>query len=307
MKKIFILFALLFMSNLVRSQITLVYDTTITFETPYEYIEIDTSAQNIWQIGEPQKIIFDSAYSPTNAILTDTINNYPINNYSYFDLYLGEFNMTSIFWGERNIEITHKYNTDEGFDGGYITISYDMGSTWMNIIKDTVWYNMYFHSNIYTNTDTLFNGEFGFSGSSNGWITTNLEWIIPICKDMYADTVILRFNFISDSVETAKEGWMIDNVRLYQYLLGGSINENSQMQYNVYPNPVQERAKISFNEMFNDIEVRMYNLQGQLLKQEYYMNSRSVDFETENAEHGTYIISVFADGQDLGKLLIEIL
>ena len=34
-------------------------------------IETDTSVSNVWQIGHPQKIIFDSAATAPNAIVTD--------------------------------------------------------------------------------------------------------------------------------------------------------------------------------------------------------------------------------------------
>ena len=47
--------------------------------------KIDTSvAGNIWQIGKPHKTIFDSAYSRPDAIVTDTIHDYPANNLSTF-------------------------------------------------------------------------------------------------------------------------------------------------------------------------------------------------------------------------------
>ncbi|MDA3953800.1 MAG: transposase [Bacteroidales bacterium] len=40
----------------------------------------DSSEPPIWQIGTPNKTFFDSAYSSPNAIITDTVNYYPINN-----------------------------------------------------------------------------------------------------------------------------------------------------------------------------------------------------------------------------------
>ncbi len=56
--------------------------------TTYFYplkIQIDTSQQgNIWQIGRPQKILFNLAFSIPNAIVTDTLNTYPINDTSSF-------------------------------------------------------------------------------------------------------------------------------------------------------------------------------------------------------------------------------
>ena len=40
-------------------------------------IDIDHDSSNVWQIGTPQKNIFDSAATQPNAIVTDTINLLP--------------------------------------------------------------------------------------------------------------------------------------------------------------------------------------------------------------------------------------
>ncbi len=61
----------------------------INFDDPSELfrLEIDSlNGNNIWQIGKPRKTIFNSAFSPLNAIVTDTSDFYPINNYSSFTL-----------------------------------------------------------------------------------------------------------------------------------------------------------------------------------------------------------------------------
>ena len=61
-----------------------------TFESPNDTFNdkfiIDTVnyPNNVWQIGKPQKTVFDSAYSYPNAIVTDTLNPYPVNDTSVF-------------------------------------------------------------------------------------------------------------------------------------------------------------------------------------------------------------------------------
>ncbi|MBA3683111.1 MAG: hypothetical protein H0W73_18400 [Bacteroidetes bacterium] len=47
-------------------------------------VGIQTSSTNIWQIGAPQKTMFNSASTLPKVIITDTINTYPINNVSTF-------------------------------------------------------------------------------------------------------------------------------------------------------------------------------------------------------------------------------
>src|SRR5665648_544964 len=61
---------------------------SINFEDPsvFNKIFIDTisNPNNIWQIGEPSKLLFNSAFSPTHAIITDSLDPYTINDTSSF-------------------------------------------------------------------------------------------------------------------------------------------------------------------------------------------------------------------------------
>jgi hypothetical protein len=64
----------------------------IDFDTPWsqaEHITIDTisNPNNIWQIGVPNKPLFNTAYSVPNVIVTDTINTVPANDTSTFYLF----------------------------------------------------------------------------------------------------------------------------------------------------------------------------------------------------------------------------
>ncbi|MEI6765795.1 MAG: hypothetical protein WCM76_09155 [Bacteroidota bacterium] len=174
MKKIFLLAALMSAYCCANAQ----YNVSINFEdtATLKYVRIDTANHtNIWQIGKPSKIVFDSAYSATDAILTDTALPYPVNNHSSFTITIKSYDW---FWGSPSWHgFYSKYDTDPGHDGGYIDVSYDGGANWQNIVFDTIlntcptypfsdslptFYNMY------TATDTLKNGVPAFSGSSIG-------------------------------------------------------------------------------------------------------------------------------------------
>ena len=289
---------------------------TITFEEPYEYLEIDTSSQNIWQIGEPSKIFFDSAYSTNNAIVTDTLNNYPLNNNSYFDLKIGGFNYNFYYPYDIFIEIKHKFDTDTLKDGGFITVSYDKGLTWTNIINDTSGFwdvtpnnDGYSGVNLYTENDTLYNGEFGFSGNSDDWVTTWFTWhILPVKNNMdfIGDTMIVRFNFISDNLETNKEGWMIDDIKLYSVDLGGGINDNTTLDFKISPNPFNETAIIELND-YREIELSVFDIQGQLVRQNKYFNNQFVIMNRDNLNSGIYFIKIRTDENLVGieKLIIK--
>ena len=289
---------------------------TISFEEPYEYIVIDISNQNIWQIGEPNKTFFDSAYSKNNAIVTDTTNCYPVNNYSYFDLKLGNFNFPDYFGFDVCVEIKHKFNTDTLKDGGFITVSYDNGITWLNIIKDTTimyqitpTYPYEGSENLYSENDTLYNGELGFSGNSNGWITTLFSWYMLPCKDnmdFEGDTMIVRFNFISDSIGNNKEGWMIDNIKLYSFDLGGGLNNLKPLNFRISPNPMTETTFIDLAN-YKELELSIIDIQGKTIRKKMYMNNQLIRINKYDLNPGIYFIKIITDDNliNVKKLIIK--
>jgi hypothetical protein len=311
MKKTFILWILLFLNLEVSAQFNYILDT-ITFESQYPFIEIGTTPQNIWQIGVPQKTILDSAFSPVNAIITDTINNYPANNHSYFEFKIGDFNYGSFYSEDVYVEIKHKYDTDRLKDGGYITVSYDSGQTWVNIVEDdnTYWYANAYSSNLYDNYfDSLYNGEFGFSGNSNGWVTTSFGWhILPVKSNytMPGDTLLVRFNFISDSIDTNKEGWMIDNIVLYAVPLGSDLRTVEAPTMECFPNPVRERAIVKFEAVEELITIDIYTLDGRLVKHKDYSNTSEVILDLKGLEEGTYILSVKSNREAFKSKVFQI-
>lgn len=269
MKKIILFIAIISISCHSFSQWGPFILDTITFEDPYEFLLIDSLPGNIWEVGVPQKAVFNSAFSLPNAIVTHTANTYPAGNHSRFILKIGEFNYEGYYPWDIFMEITHQYHTDTLLDGGYITVSYDNGQTWMNIIRDTVYEEVtpsWENENLYNENDTLYNGEFGFSGNSGGWITTWYSWhIIPVDHTWYpGDTMMIGFNFISDSLDTGRDGWMIDNIVLYAEDLGGSIGEKAQADWELFPNPAFDRISISSAFELQGARFRICNAAGQV-------------------------------------------
>lgn len=312
MKKTTILIVLFLSFLNLRAQVKIPGDivgiwSVINFDSTVNYIHIDTSVQNIWQIGHPQKNLFDSAYSAPNAMITDSVNAYPANNYSFFDLYVGSFNSQMYPW-DLFFDFYHKYDTDTLKDGGYITVSWDKGHTWANIIHDTN-YLYFIHPpmsfygqipNLYSDTDTLIEGNVGFSGRSNGWIHTIMAWhALPVKIVIPSDTMIIRFNFISDGLDHPKEGWMIDHIRLYSVDLGGGVQDlfNSNEIAKVFPNPFADEAEISFVESFQTIEVEVYDLQGKLVGQQKYPSGNSFRFNGNGLKSGAYSLKILLDNK----------
>lgn len=293
---------------------------TLQFEQPYDYLSIDSSNQNIWQIGDPQKTFFNAPFSTNNAIVTDLVDTYPPDTYSYFDLYIGAFNYPGSEMSESypyNIfmEIKHKYDTDPSKDGGYITVSYDNGTTWMNIINDTgYWYGLTpgdgVSGNLYYESDKLSNGESGFSGTSDGWVSTWFGWhLLPVKNGATeVDTMILRFNFISDEIDNPKEGWMIDDIRFYSIDIGADITalkaENTLL---IYPNPINQQTIIDWKTRSNQATIEVANIAGRQVFRAQYFNQNHTQLDLTHLPNGVYFAKVLLEGREplVRKIVVE--
>ena len=194
-------------------------------------IELDTAAENIWQIGQPQKIIFDASGTVPNVIVTDTLNYYPTNNVSSFTF--GVDPATYDWGGILALQWKQKLDLDDTLDGAYIEYSLDTGNTWVNVFNDPNIYNFYGFEE--ANKDTLANGDVAFSGVDGTWKD------IWLCYDFswlsLADTLTFRFSLRSDGIDNNREGWMIDNMYMHPTWFH-TINEIEQEDYIlVFPNP----------------------------------------------------------------------
>jgi hypothetical protein len=192
-------------------------------------ITIDSSSTNIWQVGIPQKLIFVSAATNPNVIVTDTISYYPPNNTSSFQFTIVPWST----WGILAIQWKQKLDMDSVFDRGIIEFSVDSGTTWQSAFNNPHVYN--FYGFLPSNADTLPNGDVAFSGADSSWRD------IWLCYDMswlsFNDSISVRFTFTSDSIHNYKEGWMIDNLLAHITIIH-TVKEVEQEKYlHVFPNP----------------------------------------------------------------------
>jgi hypothetical protein len=213
---------------------------------------------------------------------------------------------------KNNITGPKQFDTDTLKDGGYISVSYDHGRTWMNIIKDNIYFGIspahsYNGFNLYNNKNVLYNGEYGFSGNSNGWVTTWFAWYLPPVKSalIFTDTMIIRFNFISDSIQTNKEGWMIDNIRLYVERMS-EINTIVNMNFNIYPNPFNKSTTIELDQTYKEILIELYDMEGKLIDQKTFNNIKILNYNKGKLNSGLYFIKIVTDKKVFGSKLIEI-
>ena len=272
--KILNLCLLFFLStNLLKAQPAL-WDT-LNFENTLHssrlYLD-STQSSGIWQIGKPQKTLFDSAYSGDFALLTDTFLNYSSSSSDTF--YLG----FSIYGNGTSIEFKHRYDLDSLHAFGNIELSADSGQTWQ-LLHDSI-NRFYLWSqqnnnigsygtevyNLYTKHD-LTGSKNGFTGNSAGWITSYINFPCYAIKRPWE--VYLRFNFSADSMALAGEGWMIDDIIINSF--GGEcsgLSENASVPViELYPNPNRgEELRLS-KAWGQNVKFKVYSLTGQLAQE----------------------------------------
>ena len=246
-----------------------------------QHLTIDTSSNpnNIWQVGLPQKTIFSSAFSPLNAIATDTLNAYPSNDTSSFIL----TNIASGlgFTWPHTVILSGQYfvNSDTLTDFGIIEMSPDNGNTWIDLINDTI--NAYaIQWNVTKPTLT---------GNSNGWLNfyANIANLGPIFNIQIGDTILYRFTFISDSIQTFKDGLMFDDFHFEDYAEGIEEIQNDNL-ISVYPNPVNDQLSIKINKISSSQTIQITNYQGQVVYDNKYFQDSYID--TKHLNSGLYFL-----------------
>ena len=303
MKKVILPFLLL--THFISAQFSRPLDSC-NFESSCSIVTLNNSAGNIWQIGEPSKTIFDSAHSVPNALITDSLNVYPTLNHSSFVLevatkpvsFLGDMSKDNVavsFW--------YKLDSDSLLDGGFIEVSYDRGQSWYNVVEeyDTIPYcssciGGFFHMDNLYYSDTLYDGTKGLSGAVTEWKQASLTWVwsAPLKAAQTRDTIFLRFNFISDNIQTNKEGWMIDDIKItYDDL--SSVKENKMANLKIYPNPIQDNLTIEIVEEIdfkNPVNFRLVDLAGRIVLDKQILYNRE-SLSTQQLADGVYTAIIF--------------
>lgn len=280
-------------------------DTNVYFDNipAKDHLFIDTisNPNNIWQIGKPNKSIFNSAYSVPNAIITDTTHTYPINEMSSF-IIKNTANYGFYFLYEVSIAGYYNVNTDTLTDYGKIEFSSDNGNTWIDLLKDTI-YNSYIK---WSGAKPV------FSGNSNGWkhFEVDVTQLGPILNIHLGDTILYRFTFISDSIQTNKDGLMFDSFFYTDVVTG--IDENNDKNINTicFPSPADRKITFGFEPCLNEkSKLIIFDSFGKIILSENIFNENKIELNTEKYKSGLYLYCLIneKDRREIskGKFIIQ--
>lgn len=279
------------------------------FEPPYnsyvgEFVLDSTNYTGCWQIGRPQKSTFDSASSYPNAIVTDTLNPYPVNDTSYFLFKIDVYHHNPIggnWYIFSGIQFRYKLDIDSG-EIAKVEIATDSGKYWLNLLDldsayDVYWNNAKPDLSTPTNTWKTFSASFlSWSFGSYDNDTTRYPHIIN------GDSTYIRFTFISDSVQTNKDGWMIDNLYIYQY--SENIDHiTSRNLISIYPNPASNYIYIKANyTYYAQPVVSITDMQGRIVMPEQNVPADGLIYL--NLPPGIYMLKYSTDKEVTVKQLV---
>jgi hypothetical protein len=270
---------------------------------------VENTPNNLWQFGKTTKFGTSEYRDSLCGIVTDTLNAYSTNNQSAFNLIFPERNPgNGFYYYNYYIKFWHKFDTDSLLDGCWLEFSDDTGATYHRIDSITGWNNYFANGfnacNLYTNNinstnqafDTLLNGQKAWSGNSNGWRHTSIwfNMALPIKPARMNLINAIRFVFQSDSIQTNKAGWIIDELNIGYAIGPGAIE--SVTQYNqlpIYPNPSSSGLfSISFPSNYIKGDIDVYDIHGRKILHQAL--TKSIDLS--NQIQGIYYYKIQLDG-----------
>jgi len=240
---------------------------------------------NNWEIGQPNKTVFQNAHSVPNAIVTKLNTYYSSNDTSVFTIFHRAAESMD-FLGKLTIHADYRIDSDTLTDYGTIEFSPDNGLNWIDLLTDT----FYFQLGVYQ----WIGSKPVFSGSSTGWqqfflmITDNSH----LLNVLYGDTVLFRFTFISDSIQTFRDGWMIDNVNITDWFEGIEEFHSKQISMTIYPNPVSSVAVIESDTPLQYTTLVVYNSLGKKVKQLNDINGQWITLDCGHLPNGLYFVQL---------------
>jgi len=276
------------------------YSIYENFEAPYDgfranfYIDTENCTHNIWQIGKPAKMIFYSAYSYPNAIVTDTLNPIPAHDTSIFYL-----TTVGAYRALATISFYYRINKDTN-SFAKIEVSGDVGQNWIDPLKEDTTYDFFWASSK-PSFDISTPGWQLFRLNMDTWSMSSPSWgLYPHYRT--SDTMMYRFTFITGDSVDAYDGWMLDNF-LGENTTRVSVGNAVVSQLQIFPNPSSGDIKVSPASQISPKDyILVYDVAG---REVYKAEGICTDFHLPVPE-GFYTLKYVGEKQTfVGKVVIR--
>jgi len=178
---------------------------------------INPASGNTWSVSSVASSSSPNAFfAPNPAVVSDqtirsiayTINPATVSNYT-----------TLSFW--------HRFNTEDGWDGGVVEISTNGGTTWTDLGSRMI--NGKYNGSLGTGSANPIGGRAAFTGLANAFFKTDIN-----LSSYAGQSVNIRFRFASDdNTAPAGGGWFVDDIIIYSepavFIKSNLFNSASQL------------------------------------------------------------------------------
>jgi len=286
------------------------YDTTGIFE-------LNTmDSDSLWCVGMPNKGVWDTttllSFSRPNALMTDTVNAYPPNNHSIFELNIKKPEWTYYYnycWSRFLLQMGFACDTDSLNDGMYFEISFDGGDNFANLLDSTSIINLpngpdRIENFAFPQYSFVMDTIVGYSGivkelTTQGVYMENIEaeFLWDDENGFDVTEAIIRVHFVSDSIDNQRKGVIIDNLYVLveewcHYVSIDDFEERTSDEVFVTPNPVSDLSKICFKNEKNELaQIRVFSNTGELVKV-YATQENFVEISKSEFTKGIYIFQI---------------
>ena len=249
------------------------------------YLDSVSNPACIWQIGELAKTVFNTSHSVPHVIVTDKINAVPPNDTSIFYLKHSTSHLTF-----HHLSLSFWYQMDgDSTDRGIIEVSPDSAhNVWINLLTQDSTYNF----NWATTKPTL-------TGSTIGWQPFELTLMnsySTMGNYPLADSVLFRFTYITDSISTPYDGWMMDDFLIEDDVVEGMNKFQDDNLISVYPNPTAANLTIRNTKNYGKKTVQILNYSGQIQFENQNFQGNFID--TRELTNGAYLLK-YSDTKSL--------
>lgn len=262
-------------------------DTTSLDWTSWITIDTINYHNNEWQVGKPNKKVFNAAYDYPNALITNS--NFPCraNDTSSFIFIIPGSELFDFY-------LTLKYRLD--LDTGDVVLvegSLDGGLSWADLSKDST-------MNIVVRPISL-----DSSLLTSGWDSLEIE---PVGFITRSDSVLLRFTLITGADTMPRDGWMIDDIELIHYG-DGVANIPNKNAIQIVPNPARDKVQLTWlQSLWEDSKLNVFNTIGtNVFSDKISKGSIGYMIQVRDWDKGIYFIELDdgKGGRVVKKLVVE--
>jgi len=217
--------------------------------------------------------ISTTVYNSESSSITDSPNGeYSDNENNTIEL-ANPLDLTSAV--NANLSYYARWDIENNYDYVQIEVSTNNGNTWTP------------QCGKYTNTgvgnQNGANGEPLYDGTQNEWVLEEIS-----LSDYIGSTIKIRFKLISDGGVTG-DGFYYDDLKVKVIDTSLSTPDYIDTNFSIFPNPVAKTLQI--NSSLSNYKYKIYNIQGQLIKQKD-SNNNLTKIDCSHLAAGMYLLNI---------------